>query len=226
MGLVAVLFNARGAHARPGGLPALLAEKLLEPQGPSHDGTGCPAEKGGVAVSVTPDGQTLSILFDNFHSEVTTGLKPLNAKWRPAVDRRFCEIRVPVDLPAGYSLNVFRADYRGFAYTIGKTEGAVTSSVRLSDRKKPVSATHFVPAADEPFDYMFTHEIAETKDKRFACGEARTREITIRVDLSLMSGNTLGQTAMLTLDSIDGTREDKAGVRYALDWQPCKALKR
>jgi hypothetical protein len=224
-------------RADGGDLPAPLAERLVDTAqgGPQYDGSGCPWGKGGVAISLTPDGRTLSVLFDDFHAAVSATIKPpLLPKpgpgpgpGREVVDQKFCEIRVPVQIPAGYSLQVFRADYRGFAYIVGKTEGRLTSTVKIGSLKKPVRAEHVLPSSDEPTDYLFTHELPAGKDNRLECAEARPRELVIRFDLSLRSRNTAGQQAMLTLDSIDGgsfaTRKGKGeGVHYGLDWRPCK----
>lgn len=198
-----------------GGLPGELAHRLIRPEGPAYDGTGCPAGGGGVQVAVSPDGQTMSVLFNNLQAQV------IAPGGKPVADAKFCVVRVPVQVPPGYALNVYRADYRGFAYLAGKTSGRLVSTVQLSSVKHAVSAAKNFDPSDEPSDYLFTQELPPTPDNRLICGENRPSQVAIRVDLQLISQNTGGQQAMLTLDSIDGTTQADSGLHYALDWQPC-----
>jgi len=68
--------------------------------------SGCP--NGTYSVVTSPDGGTISILFDSFKVEAggSTGLD---------MDRKSCNLSVPLVLPAGYSIGVYKVDYRGFA---------------------------------------------------------------------------------------------------------------
>lgn len=72
---------------------------------PSYGGTGCPA--GTAAVTLSPDAQSVSILFDSYVAEAgyTTGRR---------IDRKSCNIVVPVHVPQGFSVSIFQVDYRGF----------------------------------------------------------------------------------------------------------------
>lgn len=71
----------------------------------SYGGTGCPA--GSASVSLAPDQKSLSILFDSYVAEAgyTTGR---------SIDRKSCNIVVPVKVPQGFSVAIFQVDYRGF----------------------------------------------------------------------------------------------------------------
>ncbi len=66
-------------------------------QDPAIAGSGCPG--GTTDYAITPDGQTLTILFDAYSAD------PGNAT---------CNIAVPVHVPGGFQVSLMTADYRGF----------------------------------------------------------------------------------------------------------------
>lgn len=71
-------------------------------------GTGCDAES--ARVSITPDLQFFSILYDRFSAEAGTGsINPANR-----MDTKNCAVIVNFDLPAGWSFQFEEIEYRGF----------------------------------------------------------------------------------------------------------------
>jgi hypothetical protein len=82
-----------------------LAQPSLSLGQPSYGGTGCPA--GSASVAINPDKTSLSILFDEYLSEAGFNGKQM--------DRKSCNIAIPVHVPQGFSVSVFKTDYRGFA---------------------------------------------------------------------------------------------------------------
>ncbi len=71
-------------------------------------GTGCDAES--ARVSITPDLQYMSILYDRFKAEVGAGSPNINAR----VANKNCVVVVKFDLPAGWSFQFEAVEYRGF----------------------------------------------------------------------------------------------------------------
>ena len=71
---------------------------------PGYGGNGCP--QGSASVSLSPDSQQLSVLFDSY-TVATGGINP-------RVDRKSCNLSIPVTVPNGYSVSVIQVDYRGF----------------------------------------------------------------------------------------------------------------
>lgn len=71
-------------------------------------GTGCDAES--ARVSITPDLQYMSILYDRFKAEVGAGSTNINAR----VSNKNCVVVVKFDLPAGWSFQFEAVEYRGF----------------------------------------------------------------------------------------------------------------
>ena len=72
---------------------------------PGYGGNGCP--QGSVNTTISPDGKTVSILFDQF------SLKAGGLSGR-SMDRKSCNVSIPVHVPQGMSVSVFKVDYRGF----------------------------------------------------------------------------------------------------------------
>src|SRR4051812_18628969 len=72
---------------------------------PAYGGNGCP--QGTASAVLSPDRKSLSILFDQFQAEAgrTTG---------QTVDRKSCNLAIPVHIPQGVSIALFKIDYRGF----------------------------------------------------------------------------------------------------------------
>src|SRR3954468_8775829 len=72
---------------------------------PIMGGTGCPA--GSASAVLSPDGKSLSILFDQYTVQAggTTGQQ---------FDRKACSVAIPVHVPQGYAVSILQIDYRGF----------------------------------------------------------------------------------------------------------------
>ena len=72
---------------------------------PSYMGTGCPL--GTVSATLSPDAQSLSIMFGSFQA-IAGGSSGLT------VDRKACNIAIPVHVPQGFTVSVLKIDYRGY----------------------------------------------------------------------------------------------------------------
>lgn len=70
-----------------------------------YGGTGCRA--GTAQVNLSPGDDAISILFDEYIVEAG------NVNGR-RIDRKSCNISIPVNVPQGYSVALFQVDYRGF----------------------------------------------------------------------------------------------------------------
>jgi hypothetical protein len=71
----------------------------------SFVGNGC--DHGSAHATLAPDGQTLSVAFDDFEAEA-------GGTTRRTVQNQACRIEIPVALAPGWSFAVAHADYRGF----------------------------------------------------------------------------------------------------------------
>ena len=72
---------------------------------PDYGGTGCPA--GTASVVLSPSEDQISILFDSFVAEA-------GGATRRTVDRKACDLGIPITIPQGYSVAVVQTDFRGF----------------------------------------------------------------------------------------------------------------
>ena len=159
----------------------------------------CPPDS--YSAILAPDSSALSILFDAFVAD--------SARPRPA-----CSLHVPLLLPAGQSLGVYRVDYRGFAHLSGK--GFVDLSVDyLFGSNKTRSFARKVKGPTDG-DFAFTENIGAGLMKRIGCGEQAALDIT--VGLSLPASAAIEDQA--TLDSGDGAT--KRGLVYRFDLKPCR----
>ena len=183
---------------------ALSAEAQIRLGQPQYGGNGCPS--GTASVALTEDGKTMSVLFDQFKAEAgnTTGRR---------IDRASCNLRIPIEVPQGFSVALIGIDYRGFnaipgggAYTQFNAEYfyAGARGPRFSRRfQGPVSS-----------DYLINNQLIATNVVWSPCG----KEVIFGVNASAtaMANSSMEQTMMI-VDSAD----IKAGILYQFSWRQC-----
>ena len=174
----------------------------------AQETNGCP--EGSYKVVMSPDGTSLSILFDKFtlESSSSTGSTQL---------KKVCRISAPLNLPANQSIGVYKVDYRGFAKLVKKQETDLEVQYFLgphnNDRgrvfKRKVKGPH-------EGDYVFTETIGAGQMKRVGCGAAAVLNvgITLSLDGALPAGE-----AMSTLDTTDAA--SRGALVYHLDLKKC-----
>jgi hypothetical protein len=165
---------------------------------------------GGGAYSVvnSPDGTAITVLFDNF---IVTG-----AEAGSGIARTSCAVEIPLNLPEGYSLGVFRMDYRGFAHLDEGQIGALSVDYGVGRRGPGLGRNFFRPIrGPKEGDFTFTERLRPGVLRRAGCGEDARLNLTAALDLRAAGGS---PEANLTLDSVDGTR----GVTFFVDLQPCR----
>ena len=136
--------------------------------------SGCP--QGTFSVVNSPDGSTLSILFDDF--SVTAGAGK-------DTDRKVCSLTVPLNLAEGYSLGVYKVDYRGFARLFSKQYSELTVDYALGPKNKSRKYNRKVKGPSEG-DFVFMETIGAGLMKRVGCGDAAV--LNVAVTLQLQSG--------------------------------------
>ena len=173
----------------------------------AQETNGCPA--GSYSIVMSPDGTSLSILFDKFTLEGSgsTG---------STMPRKVCRISAPLNLPANQSIGVYKVDYRGFAKLVNRQETQLEVQYFLgpkgNDRgrvfKRKVKGPH-------EGDYLFTETIGAGQMKRVGCGTAAVLNvgITLGLDGDLRTGE-----PMASLDTTDAAR---GALVYHLDLKKC-----
>ncbi|MGZ3770019.1 MAG: DUF4360 domain-containing protein [Bdellovibrio sp.] len=169
---------------------------------PGYGGTGCPA--GSASVTLSPDQTALSILFDNYVAEAGGARR---------VDRKSCNISVPVQVPQGYSVAVFQVDYRGFNSVPRGGQSRLDAEYFWAGERGPrVSRTFVGPVND---NYTVSDGLIATALVWTPCGAS----VNLRVNSSMMAmSNAQGEQTMSTVDSADIS----SGLIYHLQWRRCQ----
>ncbi|MES2504657.1 MAG: DUF4360 domain-containing protein [Myxococcota bacterium] len=166
---------------------------------PAYNGTGCP--NGSASVALSPDAKSLSILFGSFMVQAGPG--------RP-MDRKNCDIAVPVHVPNGLSVSVIAIDYRGFNSLPAGTRSQFNAEYFFAGTRGPAYSKVFMgPTAD---NYLLRNNLTATATSFSPCGQ----DVNLRATTSMFVQSN-GADAMATVDSAD----IKAGLVYSLSWRRC-----
>lgn len=171
---------------------------------PDYAGTGCPA--GSVSATLSPDQDAVSILFDSFVAEAggPTGLR---------VGRKACSIGIPVHVPQGYSVAIFKVDYRGFNLVPNGGFNRINAEYFWAGVRGPVFTQQYRGPTNA--DYTMSNGLIATALVWTPCGA----NVTLRTNASIMSQtNAQMEQSMMTVDSADIT----SGLIYHLQWRRCQ----
>ena len=166
---------------------------------PAYNGTGCPT--GSASVALSPDNKSLSILFNSFLVETNRSRM---------VDRKNCDIAVPVHVPQGLSVSVINIDYRGFNSLPAGTMSQFNAEYFFAGTRGPAYSRTFT--GPQTGNYVLRNNLIATAVSWSACGQ----DVNLRANTSLFVRSN-GQNAMSTVDSADL----RAGLIYSLQWRRC-----
>jgi len=174
----------------------------------AQEANGCP--EGSYSIVTSPDGTTLSILFDQF--TVESGGTSVSGK-----PRKVCRISSPLNLPANYSIGVYKVDYRGFAKLAAKQGAQLDVQYFLGPHdnehgrvfKRKIKGPH-------ESDYLFTETIGAGQMKRVGCGTAAVLDVGITLGLD---GDQRAGEAMASLDTSDAA--PGGALVYHLNLKKC-----
>lgn len=170
---------------------------------PEYGGTGCPAGSAGVAIS--PDAKALSILFDSFVVEAggNTG---------KSMDRKTCNIAVPVHVPQGYSVSIFQIDYRGFNSLPYGAYSRFNVEYFFAGTQGPGYEKQFNGRLED--DYLIRNSLVASAVVWSDCGKS----VILRANTGmLVRTNAQQQSSYSSVDSVDIT----AGLVFNLKWKRC-----
>lgn len=169
---------------------------------PASGGNGCPA--GTASAVLSPDGKALSIIFDQFVTEAGQGSGR-------TMDRKSCNIAVPVHVPNGFSISILAVDYRGFVSLPQGATARLQAEYFFAGMRGPVFAKDFLGRQDT--NYTFNNQLGVQAMVWSPCGA----DVNLRVNASMMVRNSGYQTAMATVDSADFS----AGIIYQVQMRRC-----
>ncbi len=191
-------------------------------------GSGCPASTARSVLS--SDGKTLSILFDNYISEIDTAVSSL--------DHKSCLVTLDMNVPNGWTFSIASADYRGFAevdpgtmavqaviYTFGQLlESDIPKNPGLgvisAFRKKIAAFSGRVIHGPFSGDYAFTKLRTVGEVPWSPCDTKMNRDLRINTTLITRAMGRQpknSRRAMITLDTIDAT----FAQQFGLSWKKC-----
>lgn len=178
------------------------AQNTIQLGYPAYGGNGCP--NGSASATVSPDGKSLSIIFDQFIAEAG----PHAGK---TLDRKSCNIAVPVHVPNGFSISIIAVDYRGFVSLPQGANAQISAEYFFAGMMGPRFAQSFVGRQDR--DYTFSNQLGVQAMVWSPCGA----DVNLRVNAAMMVRNTTYQDAMATVDSADMS----AGIIYQIQMRRC-----
>jgi Domain of unknown function (DUF4360) len=173
--------------------PAFASSNRVEILGASYGGSGCPAQS--ASVSVSPDGQELSVLFDKF---ITLGNNPSQS-------RKSCNMSIPIQVPQGFQISLYDADYRG--YVAPATRASLRAEYFFAGNRGPVFERSF----NGEKNYNVRDRLAAIANVWSACGDS----VNMRVNASMSAR---GQ-GMATVDSFDLSHR---GLVYHIRYRNCR----
>ncbi len=174
-------------------------------------GSGCSSATASAAL--TADGQTLSLLFDNYVAEIGVGSKnPQSTQIRMN-----CNVLVDMSVPFGYQYAISETNYQGFA--------AMPKSAFGLHRFTQIIPNQAVPTLKEaqlrgPLNSNYNVSVRQKPGREIysQCNSTnQTVELLSELQLAYLPGTTDRSIAMINLDSID------TGVnsRFKLIWRKC-----
>ncbi|HYW20066.1 MAG TPA: DUF4360 domain-containing protein [Nodularia sp. (in: cyanobacteria)] len=172
--------------------PAFASDKV-EIVGAEYGGNGCP--EGSASVTVSPDGQELSLLFDKF---IAVGNNTRES-------RKNCNLTIPIKVPEGLQVSLYDADYRG--YVAPSTTGKLRAEYFFAGARGPVFSRSFRGETD----YNVRDQLVTVADVWSRCGDS----VSMRVNASIVAS---GQ-GMATVDSFDLTNR---GLVYHIKYRSCQ----
>lgn len=165
-------------------------------------GSGCP--RGTVSATLSPDKKTLSILFDRW--QAITSPQQLFV-------RKSCNVAIPVHVPSGFSVSLFKYDYRGYAYVPQGGRGNFRVEYFFAGSQGPVVSRNFNPTFDR--DFIATDNVLGVAASFSRCGE----DVILRSNASLRATKRRAnaEDVIMMIDSQDVQQR----LLYQLQWRRC-----
>lgn len=173
--------------------PALAATPSVQILGASYGGSGCPDRS--ASVTVSPDGQELSILFDKFVAQGNVS----------AETRKSCNLSIPIKVPQGFQISIYDADYRG--YVAPQTSGNLRAEYFFAGNRGPVFSRTF----NGETNYNVRDSLATVADVWSRCGDS----VNMRVNAAM----TAKGAGTATVDSFDLAHR---GLVYHVKYRTCR----
>ena len=137
---------------------------------PGYGGTGCP--DGSASVTLAPDAKSLSILYDEYYVEA-------GGETNKSMERKSCNIAIPVHVPQGLSVSILTIDYRGFNSLPSGARSVFNVEYFFAGQRGPRFSKTFRGELDQ--DYLITNKLQATALVWSACGA----DVNLRTNSSI-----------------------------------------
>ena len=169
---------------------------------PGYGGSGCPSDS--VSATLSPDAKSLSLLFDQYVVQA-------GGETGKSLDRKTCNVAIPVHVPQGRSVSVLAVDYRGFNQLPKGARSTFSVEYFFAGTRGPTFSQTFRGPKED--DYLISNNIVADAMTWSDCGE----DVNLRTNSSIRVNTVRGQEAMATVD----TQDVKAAIVYQLQWRSC-----
>jgi hypothetical protein len=170
----------------------------------SVSGTGCPA--GTTAVSYSVSGDAFTLQHASFVAAVGVGASPVD--WR-----KYCQVRLMVHPPAGYSYAITGVDHRGSISLAAGANAVERTSYYFAGQVQTALVTHqfLGPVSD---DWQTSDQITIDSLGFSPCGAER--ELNVNTEVRVLAGTS---NPAATTNSM--TETETAADLYHLTWRRC-----
>lgn len=162
-------------------------------------GSGCHNKT--VMVAMSPDGSEVTIMFEDYYVETDKGV----------VDSANCNIDIPVQVPAGWTVGLAGIDYRGMAVIPDGGEGEFSRQYFFAGTTGENQVTTFGPGTLEFFSFEdeFPMEIRSRPNESVVMAKIHT-QLRVKKDHPSIEEN-----PMVAMYTADGSHE----ITLHLDWK-------
>lgn len=171
-------------------------------------GTGCP--QGTYSITSTPDGSAVTVIYDAFQ----VAASGRNSQGQANKANAFCQLTIPMGIPAGWSFSILDVNYSGFANVPSGGAFRVMPSYSFSGQT-PVSPRPFVVYG--PFDNSYFYPTQVGILATSPCGGSANFSAKVRLEVA--AGNNGAETTA-GVDSTDLKAQTIAV--YRLSWNRCR----
>ncbi|WP_022952538.1 DUF4360 domain-containing protein [Leucothrix mucor] len=192
-----VMAAAQSAHANPD-----LSNVTLQDVG--YGGNGCPA--GSASVTISPDKQSVSVLFDEYIAEA-------GGQGQRTFSRMKCDIAFSLKVPNGISVSLIDADYRGFMDLPRGARADFSRDYFFAGARGPSLKSNWNGQKSD--DYLIKDRLGVMANVWSPCGAS----VILRSKTAASVRTNRGNEAMLTVDSVDLTT--KTTFKYNFQYRTC-----
>jgi len=185
--------SAIAAILLTGNTSQVVAQNIVTIRGAGYGGSGCPNNS--ASVTVSPDGQVLTILFDKYSADAQN----------PTTRRLSCNLSIPIFVPNGFQISLYDADYRG--YVAPQTSGTLRSEYFFAGGRGPIFQETFYGETS----YDKRDSLATVANVWSRCGAS----VNMRVNTSMIANG----AGVATVDSFDLTHR---GMIYHIKYRTCR----